>query len=442
MEKRSITTYEQAVEYIYGIPKFTKKNSIEDTRAFLQKLENPDRKLRIIHVAGTNGKGSTCTYMRSILETAGYQVAVFTSPHLVDIRERFYIRGSMPSKDAFLQAFLIIYNSLDWEQLKEDEDSYHPTYFEYLFFMAMLLFAGEELDYCILETGLGGRLDATNSVSEKKLCVITSISLDHVEYLGNTQEAIAYEKAGIMRGGVPLVYSDTKESVSAVFEETARSLQTDTYPVSKNHYRNLKICDKSIDFSLQYGYDNDIKLTIPTIAVYQAENAALAVRAIEVLSRKEKLSITQEHIRQGLATSFWAGRMEEILPEVYVDGGHNEDGIRAFLDTVRQDGRDGRRKLLFSVVSDKAYGKMLRQLAQSGLFEEIAVARLGSYRAASLESLEQILLDASVDAYTLYDDVKSALCALLAKQKDTRIYAVGSLYLVGEMKELVENDQF
>ena len=203
MNKQIITTFEEAVNYLYDVPRFTKKNTLTDTKAYLQRLGNPDAKMKIIHVAGTNGKGSTCAYMRSILEAAGYRVAVFTSPHLVDIRERFLIKGEMVEKQTFLDAFLQIYESLDWKILSQDSETvtekvaYHPTFFEYLFFMAMIIFSKEEIDYCILETGLGGRLDATNAVSQKELSVITRISLDHVEYLGDTIAQIASEKAGI-----------------------------------------------------------------------------------------------------------------------------------------------------------------------------------------------------------------------------------------------------
>lgn len=439
MVKQQITTFEEAVDYLYRVPKFTKKNKTEDTKAFLHRLGDPDRKLRIIHVAGTNGKGSVCAYMRSILEAGGKRVAVFTSPHLVDIRERFYINGHMPEKNDFLKKFSIIYEALDWDSLKKGE-GYHPTYFEYLFFMAMLMFAEAQPDYCIVETGLGGRLDATNSVSYKELAVITRISLDHVEYLGNTVAAIAGEKAGIIQEGAPVVYSDVEPDATTVFEKKAAELGVKSYPVSKKCYTNLKIHDKSIDFSLQYRYDKYIELTIPTIAVYQVENAALAVRAIEVLDRDGK--ITQEHVRRGLADCFWAGRMEEVLPQVYVDGAHNEDGVRAFLDTVACDGWDKKRKLLFSVVSDKDYQSMLEQILKTGYFKEIAIAHMTTGRAASLACMEEIMRRYPGCAYTLYEDVGTALHKLVAGQGEDRIYIAGSLYLVGEIKELVNHDKF
>lgn len=438
MRRQNITTFDEAVNYLYQIPRFTSKNTMEDTRAFLQQLGDPDRCMRIIHVAGTNGKGSTCSYMRSILEAAGKRVALFTSPHLVDVRERFLIEGKMPEKESFLAAFLHIYNRLDWNEL-EAGSGYHPTFFEYLFFMAMLMFRDAAPDYCILETGLGGRLDATNSVTDKVLTVITRISLDHVEYLGNTVEAVAGEKAGIIRAGVPVVYSDTDPVVTGVFEKTAREVGTKTYPVSKNCYTNLKINNKTIDFSLHYRYDDSIRVSIATIAPYQAENAALAVRVIEVLDPTG--TITIEQIRQGLAECFWAGRMEEVLPGVFVDGAHNEDGIRAFLDCVAVDGCN-RRKLLFSAVSDKDYVSMLEKLVRSGYFDEIIIAHMNGKRAASLGSLEEVMLKNPGCAYTLYDNVGTAFHDLVADLNGARLYVAGSLYLVGEIKELVNHDQF
>lgn len=435
MSGQVIGTYEEAVDYLYRMPSFTGKNTQQDTVAFLERLGNPDRKLRIIHVAGTNGKGSTCAYLSSVLQASGKKVAMFTSPHLTDIRERIRICGEMVGKEDFLRAFLQVYELLDHE-VREGKRPYHPSFFEYLFFMAVLLFAEAEPDYCILETGLGGRLDATNSVFSKELAVITRISLEHVEYLGNTVAAIAGEKAGIIYPDAPVVYSQVNEESDAVFEKKAADLMVKAYPVSKNRYAILKIGNKSIDFSLQYHYDI-VRFSVSTNALYQVENAALAVRAAEVLDE----SITPEQVRQGLQTCFWAGRMEEVLPEVYVDGAHNADGIRAFLETVASDGKT-ERKLLFSVVSDKDYESMLEQLAGSLLFSEIAIAHMKGARAASLKCLEEIMCRYPGCAYTLYEDVGTALHALVSGRKEERIYISGSLYLVGEIKELVDNDQF
>lgn len=473
MEKRRIDTFEAAVEYLYHMPRFTAKHSMEDTVAHLARLGAPDQKIkRIIHVAGTNGKGSVCTYLRFCLQEAGYRVGVFTSPHLVDIRERFVLDGEMIEETEFLRLFQVVYESLDWETLAQGE-GYHPTFFEYLFFMCMLYFAKRQPDYCILETGLGGRLDATNAVSHKELAVITRISLDHVEYLGDTVAQIAAEKAGIMRAGVPVVYCAEVPAAEEVFVKRAETLQIQAVPVSKKDYTFHKFHNKTIDFSLRTRYYGYIGVSLHTIAQYQMENAALAVRALEVLeerARKDDASghgknvseqngvaltqsmetpgvITEEQIKGGLAKAFWPGRMEEILPDVFADGAHNADGIRAFLDTVKADGcgeSGQRRNLIFSVVQDKDYKTMIKQVLDASLFERIYVPHMHTARAAELEILKNDWEENAGDNIELIfcEDVRGALCRARAEQDGARIYIAGSLYLVGEIKEFFKDDQF
>lgn len=454
MQKQSIASFEEAENYINGIPRFTSKNTMEDTKAFLRRLGSPDRQLRIIHVAGTNGKGSVCAYIRSILEAAGYRVALFTSPHLVDIRERFAVDGEMISREEFLGAFLQVYDLLEFPKTGGEETGpesvsdpdgcppfYHPSYFEYLFFMAMVFFAEKKPDFCILETGLGGRLDATNSVAGKELAVITHIGLDHVEYLGDTVEKIAWEKACIMQEGAPAVYWDTSGSIAGVFEKKAAELGVTACPVSKKDYRFLGFQKKSIDFSVHTEYYSYISLTLHTIAAYQMENAALAVRAVEVLDKGRTVSEAQ--IRQGVERCFWAGRMEEVLPEVYLDGAHNEDGIRAFLETVAGDGHTGPRTLLFSAVKDKDCGRMVEMLVQSGSFERIFAAHMQTGRGVSGEALRELFERYPGCRYRIFDNAAAAFRELLhSRRQEERVYIAGSLYLAGEIKELLRDDKF
>ena len=469
MKRQEIGNYEEAVEYLLSIPRFTKKNTMEDTKAFLKRLGNPDQSFRIIHVAGTNGKGSVCAYMRRILEEAGYSVCVFTSPHLVDIRERFLIKGEIVTKAAFLKAFGQIYDMIPWDILsgedvfnesgKLPEGFYHPTFFEYLFFMACLLFRDAKPDYVILETGLGGRLDATNSVSHKELAVITRISLDHMEYLGDTPEKIASEKAGIMAKGTPVIYTDTSDAVCAVFDEWAEKIGASSWTKSKNDYALLNFRDKIIDFSLHTRYYNDIRLSLHTAALYQMENAALAVRALEMMDQGH--TIKREHLQRGVEKTFWPGRMEELWPDVFVDGAHNEDGVRAFLESVSADGWQGRRVLLFSAVKDKQFEKMLNSIVESELFAELYLVPLQTGRATELAVLEKTARQIGAahrdrvereksdlhdsDQVNLnhgrqdlwigsYFSAREAVKELLEKKtEDQRIYIAGSLYLVGEV---------
>lgn len=435
MEKKQIESYEAAVSYVLDIPRFTSKNTLQDTGNFLAKLHNPDKQLKIIHVAGTNGKGSVCAYLAALLKAKGLKTCRFTSPHLVDIRERFLIEDKMIDKEAFLSAFLTVYDNLPWEQLQEG-NGYHPTFFEYLFLMAMILFRDAGCDYCIMETGLGGRLDATNAVSSKKLAVITRIGIDHTEYLGDTPEQIAAEKAGIMHEGAPVLYWETKKSVNEVFARRASILQIPAYSLSKNHYRNLIFHNKSIDFSYQSLYYDSVRLSLNTFAAYQAENAVLALRAAEILFPDK--SMTPKLMKEGLAGAFWAGRMEEVRPDVYVDGAHNEDGITAFLDTVAQDGCRQKRHLIFAVVSDKAYTAMAQKIQESGLFSCIYVAQLKSGRATDARELAAMFTNCTTQTVSDFASVKEAFeAACTAREEGERIYIAGSLYLVGEIKEFL-----
>lgn len=440
--KQSISTFEEAEQYINDTPKFTAKNKMEDTREFLRRLGNPDGKMRMIHVAGTNGKGSVCAYLRSILEAAGYRVALFTSPHLVEIRERFVVEGEMISKEAFLRIFLQVYEMLDWEALEAgSEKAYHPTYFEYLLWIALVYFGERKPDFCILETGLGGRLDATNAISQKEVSIITHISLDHVEYLGDTVEKIAWEKAGIMQKGAPAICWETSPEIRSVFQNYADELGISCRFVSENDYSFSNFNRKTIDFCLRTEYYRCVSLSLHTMAPYQMENCALAIRAIETFDRGK--TVTLEHIVKGAAECFWPGRMEEVLPNVYVDGAHNEDGIRVFLETVAGDGHGSGRSLLFGVVKEKDYGRMVEELVSAGLFDKIALAHMRTNRGVSVEELKTVFEKYPDCKYEIYDNVASAFRGLLQNRKDQeRIYAAGSLYLVGEIKELLDYDKF
>ena len=437
--------------YLNDMPRFTVKKDNRDFRWFLKKLGNPEQDLRIIHVAGTNGKGSVCAYMSSILQEAGYRTAVFTSPHLVDMRERFTVNGKMISEEAFLQVYRAVGDEL---QEGEEPPEFVLNFYEYLFCMALLCFAEEKPDYCIIETGLGGRLDATNYVDNKLLTVITRISLDHVQYLGDTTAKIAAEKAGILRPGVPVVYLDGDADASAVICRKASELDAPQIPVSKKDYTFLGFRKKYIDFSLRSEYYNYISLTLHTIARYQMENAALAVRAVEVLFRSTDTEEnggrlcagagcpTVEEIRRGILGCFWQGRMEEVLPEVYVDGAHNDDGIRAFLDTVTEDGHATGRRLLFGVAADKDCRHMIQRVITSGLFDHIAFTHMRTARSLSLEEFRD-LLAAYPGHYTMYTEADTALREQLREQRPgERLYIAGSLYLVGEIKESLDYDQF
>ncbi|MDE5717075.1 MAG: bifunctional folylpolyglutamate synthase/dihydrofolate synthase [Lachnospiraceae bacterium] len=423
-------TYGAAVNYINATPKFTTKNSMEDTARFWERLGYPAKNSKILHIAGTNGKGSVCAYLCSVLRKAGISCGMFTSPHLVSMRERFVINGEMVSEEDFLEAFRVVMG-----EVKRLATAYHPTFFELLFFMAMVLFEKHGVEYVVLETGLGGRLDATNVVEEKKLCILTAIGYDHMEYLGDTLPLIAGEKAGIMRPGVPVVYPDGQEDVTRVIEEYAEKIGTQTFPVEKTAIKEIKIRHKTIDFSLHLHYYDYIGFTVSTSALYQVENASLAANAI---ARLEEERITVSALQDGIREMVWEGRMEEILPSVYLDGAHNADGILAFLETVKQHACVGRRVLLYSTVRDKQYSRVAALLAQAGLFDEICLVPLQGERALPLTQLTDSFRQYTGFDRKTFETLDTALSELLTHKNDgDEVYIVGSLYLAGEVKALL-----
>ena len=436
-------SYEEAVDYILDVPRFTKKNVPEDTEHFFDFLGRPGERAKIVHVAGTNGKGSVCAFVTSVLERAGISTGLFSSPHLVDIRERFRLNGEMISREAFASCLNRVMDSLELFRAETGKAEYHPTFFELLFFMGMLWFSDQKAEAIVLETGMGGRLDSTNVVRRPAVCVITRIGLDHMEYLGDTKEKIAAEKAGIIKPQVPVVFWDEDPSVSRVIVEKAKKIDAETIPVSEEEVGFFNFKNKTVDFSMRSGYYEYIRVCLHTPAVYQRQNAALAVRALEVLNGKlmqepeAAKRITREAIEEGLSAAHWSGRMEEVLPGVLIDGAHNEDGVHAFLESVRHDGCEGRRSLLFSVVSDKRAGRMAEQILESGLFSRIVAAPMKSGRSLTREQLDEIWMGQA----ELYDSPEKAFDTLIReKGKKDMVYAAGSLYLAGQLLACRKND--
>lgn len=441
---------EECEAFISALQKFTTKHSIEETREFLDFMGSPDENMNIIHVAGTNGKGSVCSYLSSIIQKAGYSAGMFISPHLVSITERFRIDDKPIRNELFVEIFIETLKRID----EYNNEDYFPTYFEFLFFMAMILYDVYPVDYLILETGLGGRLDATNSVRKPLLCVITEIGLDHMQYLGDTVELIAAEKAGIIKKNVPVVYFDKRKSCSEVIEDTAQKMNADAYKITQENIKDISLRlnesgNKSIDFSYKSLYDNFMRVSLSSCARYQAENAAVAALAAELLGKADK-NITTDSILEGLKSANWEGRMEQISPGVFVDGAHNIDGITAFVDSIKCMSEDGSgtgnvyRRLLFGVVSDKQYPEMIKQLLDSQLFDTISVTNLATDRSVSMDDIKEVIRnfqnegDVKLPQIRYYTNVRDALINMIAERKaGDVIYVTGSLYLVGEVRSIV-----
>ncbi len=459
MVERQIKNYAAAEQFLEEVPKFAKKNPLEDTRKFYMYIQNcsggkycEERLGKIIHVAGTNGKGSVCAYLQSICKESGYRTGMFTSPHLMTTRERFCVDGNILSEEEFLNAFYWLSDQITTYHAIAPE--YNPTYFERLFFMGIYVFAKAQVDVLLLETGLGGRLDTTNIIKNPILTIITEIGLDHMEYLGDTIDKIAAEKAGILKAGVPVIFSDRKKAASAVLCEKAQKLSCKCHAVSEKDYKINEIQKKFIDFSVVSRYYDYGRLIVDTTAVYQVENATIAIRATEVLKRDCGFeTITIKSIKNGIRKMHWACRMEEVLSGVYIDGAHNEDGIAAFVQSLKvtpiftdtKHQFDKRCVLIFSVVRDKQYNKMIEMLCELPMVTDFVITHIPGERGAKLAELRSIFdryAGKNTQGIYTYEKIEDAVAFGLSVGKDGgRVYIVGSLYLAGIVEKFFANSR-
>ena len=354
-----ILNYREIVDYIEEIPKFTSKNPLDHTKALLKCLGDPQNQMQVIHVAGTNGKGSVCAYLDSMLRAGGYKVGLFTSPHLVKINERFKINGEMISDERFVKAFEEVQKIIK----KAQEDGLdHPSYFETLFLMGMVVFKEANVDYVVLETGLGGRLDATNVVEKPLACIITSISRDHTEYLGDTLEAIAGEKAGIIKAGVPVIYDASQPGPASVIAAKAKEMGSPAWPMEPSFYEMKTQSREGITFTFAYPGGEKAELAIPYVAKYQMMNASLAFYTMHIL--QDVHDIPKNVLAEGLSKIKWPCRMEMAAPGVIIDGAHNEDGIAQFVSTAGYFAKENEITILFTAVADKHYHEMIGEICE------------------------------------------------------------------------------
>lgn len=445
-------TWEEAVEHINSVSRYGNRPGVECTRALLAKLGNPERELKIIHIAGTNGKGSVCMYIAGMLRSLGLSTGVFTSPHLIKENERIRLDNELISDEDFTACFEKVHEA----ELELKEEGFGQiSYFDFFVGIAMLYYAWKQPDAVILETGLGGRLDSTNAVESPVMTVITSISLDHVAILGDTVEKIAAEKAGIIKTGAPVVYIAGQE-YSHVIEEKAEAMGIKAAGVEKSQCEIREIGTKHIDFSLDSIYYKDNVFRLATPAVYQVMNAALAMTAVHMLIESgcfDKLAPDSIHrqecidrIKEGLAGVRWEGRMEPLGNGFYIDGAHNPDGIAAMLESTAAMKRNtqGHYVLIFSAVNDKDYSSMIKEICDSNLFDEYVITQIDGARCLEVSRI--------ADAFRRYTDRRvneepDVGQAVKKAEKcfdgNATVICAGSLYLAGEVRKvMLDNDRF
>lgn len=421
--------YTEAVDYIETIPKFTVKHPPEHTRELLSRLGNPQEGIKIIHVAGTNGKGSVCAYLNAMLLAGGKKIGLFTSPHLVRINERFQINGEDVSDEQFLNAFLKVEKAA---KEYEAEGEGHPSYFETLFLMGMLIFKEAGVEYLVMETGLGGRLDATNVVEKPLACIITSISRDHTEYLGDTLEAIAGEKAGIIKAGVPVIYDASQPGPASVIAAKAKEMGSPAWPMEPSFYEMKTQSREGITFTFAYPGGEKAELAIPYVAKYQMMNASLAFYTMHIL--QDVHDIPKNVLAEGLSKIKWPCRMEMAAPGVIIDGAHNEDGIAQFVSTAGYFAKENEITILFTAVADKHYHEMIGEICEGIHPSHVVATQIDGSRVVPAEVLAEDFRKAGCTDVCAESEIGAAYEKALEKKGSGMLFCVGSLYLAGELK--------
>ena len=447
--------YEEAVEFIENTPKFLpkgvrNKSGNDNLSRVMELLGNPQERIPAVHIAGTNGKGSTARFTMNILATMGYKVGIFTSPHLVRVNERIAVAypasGSMDAagtdtrsgpviSDITDEDFLECFNRV-MEAVEKNvrQGGSYLSYFEMLFAMATVYFEDIMPDYVVYETGLGGRLDATNIITPVATA-ITSIGLDHTAYLGNTIEKIAREKAGIIKPGVPVVYNTGDEVADEVIENRAAILGSPSINVAKTGYIANEITDKTIDFSFATGYYKYHNIILKVAgAKYQMDNAATAIALCNCMFDKP---VPENCVRKACSEFYWPGRMERIGRHIIADGAHNEDAVKRYIEAVKLIKKD-EITMLFAVSADKDYEPMIKLLSQRLSLDNVIVTTLDTDRATDAAVVSGLFERYNKGNTVVYhnDCIKEALWQgyNMVKEKHDILFCVGSLYLVGSIK--------
>ncbi len=424
MESTFLSEYQESIDYLFGLQKYGIKFGLNCTENLLSRLGNPHHRLRCIHIAGTNGKGSTAAMLSGILKQHGLRVGLYTSPHLVRFTERFRINDEEVAPERILEIYGRVRQMVD--------DAEPPTYFEIVTAMAFQYFAEEEVDWAIVEVGMGGRLDATNVV-RSEVSVITNVSFDHEEYLGKTLAAIAREKAGIIKKHVPVVTGTRQPLVQAILKAACLRLEAPLFRLGKD-FRVRRNADGFMRYQgLRRRFPS---LELNLVGWHQFCNAALAVATLEVLEKEGALSLHPAVIQEGLLQVNWPARLEILQekPLIVLDGAHNPQGAECLRDALRQSFPKRRLHLVLGIMADKNIRGILSRLlphAETAIFTQPKYAR-----SANPEALRQLGNPYIQNHYVIPDPGSAIQLARSLAAPEDVICITGSLYFAGEVKEL------
>ncbi len=419
--------YEEALAYIHNVEWMGKKPGLHRMLWLLNKMGNPHRKLKFVHVAGTNGKGSTCAMISSVLREAGYKTGMFTSPYIHVFDERIQVNGQMISNEELIEIVEFVKGFID-----EIEEK--PTVFEIITLIGMEYFKRQQCDIVVLEVGIGGLLDSTNVIESKEAAVITSIGFDHTGMLGNTIEEIAAQKAGIIKENTDVIFWNRETKAAKVVEEVCEKTNSRLYVPD---YEALK--SVSLDLTGQtFDYKDYIKLRIPLLGSYQLENAAIALTAIEVLKQKG-YGIEEKHIYEGLSKAGWIGRFELLSkePVVIADGSHNPPGMKATAESLKTHFPDQKITFIIGVMADKELEKMTQYILP--LAKEFLTVTPDNPRAMKAEVLAEYLESHGCVKAESFETVEEACKEAVKRAGKTGVVcALGSLYLVDEISRAMQ----
>lgn len=415
-------TLEEAQIWIENIKRFGSKLDLKRMEKAVEILGHPEKSFKSIHVGGTNGKGSTSTYLKKILTEAGFKVGIYTSPYVVKFNERIGIGDEYISDEDLIHYANILY-PLTEEMLEEDET---VTFFEVLTLMAFLYFRDQKVEYGIIEVGLGGLLDATNVIIPE-ISVITNISYDHMKQLGNSLESIAINKLGIVKENISLVTSVENETLMPLFYEVTHNKNSLIKFVEFDKIANISVKETT---SFTYK-DKDYILNLT--GFHQVKNACLAIEVIKLLAEVNDLVITEDNIYQGLNKAFWPGRFEIFNKNIVIDGAHNIGGIQALISSVKSVYSGKYIKCLFSVMRDKEHKKIIEEL--DNFCDELYFTEFEYQRRADAEEL---FLESSHYHKSFHKDYKQIFNQLCQELKTDEVLIItGSLYFISEIRKLL-----
>ncbi len=434
-------TYAEALDYIYNLNKYGIKLGLKNISYLLFLLGNPHKKLNIIHIAGTNGKGSTAAIISSIIQSDGFKVGLYTSPHLVDFTERMKINFQSINEEKICELLERIKPYI--KEVDHTSGYNHPTFFEVITTMAFLYFFEEKVDFLVLEVGLGGRLDATN-VCEPLISVITHIDYDHMDKLGNSIKEIAREKGGIIKSGGIVITSNQYDEAYDEIKKITCEKNSLIFGINKEiNYKIIKSDVKGNIFNLKGIYNDYKNLYIPLLGKYQVDNAATAVITIEAL-RIRGLNISKRAILEGLEKVKWEGRLEIIQydPLLILDGAHNPNGVKKVRQALEEVFSYHRLILVLAIFSDKDYKKMIRII--SPIADLIITTKAKNPRATPPQIIAQEAAQyISQDRIIVTENIPQAIkCALSNSHKDDLMCITGSLYTVGEAKRCFKSKEY